>query len=104
MVFYLTFVCLWFTYMQLSRIHALYKRTENQRRALVFQKAYLTQQVDSFYYTQHAAFDILQEMHLVDVAALHSRSAVHTPRQHFRAIVWGVIAVIRIRRLFLKHK
>lgn len=89
--------------MQLSRIHSLYKKTENQRRALVFQKAYLTQQVDSFYYTQHAALDILQDMHLVDVAALHSRRAVNTPRQHFRAIVWAVIAATRIHRLFIKH-
>ena len=89
--------------MQLSRIHALYKKTENQRRALVFQKAYLTQQVDSFYYTQQAALDILQDMHLVDVAALHSRRSVNTSRQHFRAIVWAVIAAKRIHRLFIKH-
>ena len=80
----------------------MYHKSENYRRNLAFQKSYLTQKVDSFFYTQQAAFDILQDMGLVDTVRLHCQSPCVRPKQRFRARVWVVIAHFRIVRLWQK--
>jgi hypothetical protein len=85
-----------------KRLQKMYHKSENYRRNLAFQKSYLTQKVDSFFYTQQAAFDILQDMGLVDTVRLHCQSPCVRPKQRFRARVWVVIAHFRIVRLWQK--
>ena len=71
---------------------------------MVFQKTYLTQQVNSFFYTQQAALNIPQEMGQVNVAALHSIKPIDSPKQKFRASVWTVIGALRILKLWKRRK
>nr|WAW84824.1 pericentrin/AKAP9-like protein [Halisarca dujardinii] len=90
--------------MDMKRLQKLYHKSESHRRNLAFQKFYLTQKVDSFFHTQQAAFDILQDMGLVDIVRLHQQSPCTHPRQRFRARVWVVIAHLRLLHFWRRAK
>ncbi len=84
---------------QMARLYAQYRQAEVHRKALVFQKRYLTAQIDAFYQTQQAALMLMADMGAPVEPSVSRLPRSKYPRAYarFRAAVSAVIATLRFQ-------